>query len=92
MDMEGEYTVGSVRDHSLLDLWNSQRIVELRTALVERRHGEENLCRDCAYLWGKTPGSAWADARGMVKQAVRARPALARALGIRPWGIHGWHG
>ena len=63
MDMEGEYPVGDVSRDSVLDLWNSDRVVDLRRALVEGRHEEMDLCRDCGYLWGKRAGSMLADAR-----------------------------
>jgi radical SAM protein with 4Fe4S-binding SPASM domain len=92
MDMEGEYPVGNVTERPLLELWNNDRMVALRKALVERRHEEQDLCRDCAYLWGKAPGSAWQDARGIAKQALREKaPGLARALGVRRWGRMDWN-
>jgi radical SAM protein with 4Fe4S-binding SPASM domain len=93
MDMEGEYPVGNLSTSRLLDLWNGDRIVSLRRAQVERRMDDLTLCRDCAYLWGKTPGSAWRDLRGRIKEELRLRaPALARRLGAKPYGIHDWNG
>ena len=88
MDMEGEYPVGDIREHSLREIWNNERMVRLREALVQGRHEEENLCRDCTYLWGQAEGSAWADARGRMKQELRLRaPGVARLLGLRRWGV-----
>jgi radical SAM protein with 4Fe4S-binding SPASM domain len=93
MDMEGEYPVGNLATSRLLDLWNGARVVALRKAQVERRMDDLSLCRDCAYLWGKTPGSAWRDARGRVKEELRLRaPALAARLGAKPYGSHDWNG
>ena len=88
MDMEGEYPVGDIREQPLREIWNNERMVRLREALVQGRHEEESLCRDCTYLWGKTAGSAWADARGRMKQELRLRaPGAARLLGLRRWGV-----
>ena len=93
LDMEGEYPVGDLEHGTVLDAWNSEAVVALRRALVERRHEEMDLCRDCGYLWGKKPGSALAYARGLLKQALRLRaPALAGVLGGRRWGTHDWNG
>jgi len=92
MDMEGEYPVGDVRERPLLKIWNDERMVRLRRALVERRHEQEDLCRDCVYLWTGSRGSAWADLKGRLKQDMRVRaPALARGLGLRRWGVQRWN-
>mgnify|MGYP001072971497 CR=1 FL=1 len=82
----------AVADPPLRSSYGRHAPYALRTALVERRHEEQDLCRDCAYLWGKAPGSAWQDARGIAKQALRERaPGLARALGVRRWGRMDWN-
>jgi radical SAM protein with 4Fe4S-binding SPASM domain len=92
MDMEGEYPVGDVREDPLLEIWNNERMTRLRRALVERRHEQEDLCRDCAYLWTGGGGSAWADLKGRLKQELRVRaPGAARALGWRRWGVQRWN-
>ena len=92
MDMEGDYPVGNVKQSSLLSLWNNEPMVNLRKIQVEGRYKESDLCRDCAYLWGKTPGSMAKDARGIVKQTIRERmPQVANAFGVRRWGVRGWN-
>ncbi len=84
--------MGNVAESSVLELWNHDRMVALRRMQVEERHGESDLCRDCAYLWGKSPGTVLGDARGMLKQSIRERlPAVARALGMRRWGVRDWN-
>jgi radical SAM protein with 4Fe4S-binding SPASM domain len=92
MDMEGEYPVGDIRRDPLEEIWNNERMVRLRRALVQRRHEDEDLCRDCAHLWSGGRGSAWGDARGRMKQELRVRaPHLARLLGLRRWGVQRWN-
>jgi len=92
MDMEGDYPVGNVAESSVLDLWNHERMVSLRQMQVEGRYKESDLCRDCAYLWGKSSGTTMGDARGMLKQALKERfPGVARALGMRRWGVRDWN-
>ena len=42
--------IGNVRDATLIELWNGERMREIRSLVSERRYGEVPACRDCG-LW-----------------------------------------
>lgn len=42
--------IGNVRDATLIELWNGDRMREIRSLVSERRYGEVPACRDCG-LW-----------------------------------------
>lgn len=51
IDFVGEYELGNVKNESLLDIWNSPRLVELRKKMIEKRYKEINLCKGCDALF-----------------------------------------
>jgi radical SAM protein with 4Fe4S-binding SPASM domain len=42
--------IGNVGDHTLSELWNGDRMREIRALISQRRYGESPACRDCS-LW-----------------------------------------
>jgi radical SAM protein with 4Fe4S-binding SPASM domain len=42
--------VGNVRDQKLAEIWNGQRMRDIRLAISERRYSELPACKDCS-LW-----------------------------------------
>ena len=50
-DFNEEYIIGDVSRESLAAIWNGERLVALRKALVEGRNAEVALCRDCDILY-----------------------------------------
>lgn len=55
-DLLGSYILGSARETSIEDLWNSEKYVDLREKQIEGRCGEISICRNCTAPWeGMTP-------------------------------------
>lgn len=54
-DYDNRYVIGNVTDHSLLEIWNSCRMMEFRRSLLNRDYKaiEQNgpLCSECTILW-----------------------------------------
>lgn len=46
-DADASYVLGNLRETSLAELWNSEKMVELRRKLIEGRYAEVPLCSDC---------------------------------------------
>lgn len=46
-DIKGDYLVGDVNDTPLREIWNNDRMVQLRKAHLERRLSQHILCRNC---------------------------------------------
>lgn len=60
VDMVGEKPLGNVNDRPLMEIWNSQEIVDMRRLHVEGRHRDIDLCRNChvfEYGWPAVTGS-----------------------------------
>lgn len=49
-DWGRKVVLGNVRDDTIADLWNGDRMREVRRLISERRYGEVDACRDCS-LW-----------------------------------------
>ena len=49
-DYDAVCVVGDLRTDSLLDVWNSSAMADLRRTVAERRYGESPLCRTCPKL------------------------------------------
>ena len=54
IDFHGNYVVGNVKKDSIRDIWNSERLKELRKKLAERKNNEFGLCSTCDFLWQDT--------------------------------------
>ena len=54
IDFKGEYILGDVKKESLLDIWNGERLVELRRKMIKKRYKEVNLCKGCDVLFKPT--------------------------------------
>lgn len=56
-DWRKSYALGDIRKQSLLEIWNSEKLKELRKAHVEGRHDEIPMCKGCgekaSHVWGK---------------------------------------
>ena len=49
-DWGRKVVLGNVRDHTIAELWNGDRMREIRSLISERRYDEIDACRDCS-LW-----------------------------------------
>ena len=49
-DWARKVVLGNVRDNTIAELWNGERMREVRALISERRYGEIDACRDCS-LW-----------------------------------------
>jgi radical SAM protein with 4Fe4S-binding SPASM domain len=47
-DFDGRYVVGNIKEANLYDMWNGERMVELRKSITVSRRSNE-LCKDCNY-------------------------------------------
>ncbi len=50
LDITGEVTLGNVREKSLREIWNDLPIRRMRRLMLERRHEEIEMCRNCQVL------------------------------------------
>ncbi|MFA5144802.1 MAG: radical SAM/SPASM domain-containing protein [Candidatus Omnitrophota bacterium] len=51
-DFNGSYIIGDLKDNpDLSSLWNGQRMVNLRSKLVNREYGNLTLCSNCHRKW-----------------------------------------
>lgn len=62
-DYDSRYLIGDVNQTNIMDLWNGERMLKFRRAIIERRYEdlEETglpLCTECSQLW---PTSSLAD-------------------------------
>lgn len=49
-DWGRKVVLGNVREHTIAELWNGDRMREVRSLISERRYEEIGACRDCS-LW-----------------------------------------
>jgi radical SAM protein with 4Fe4S-binding SPASM domain len=49
-DWAREEVIGNLRDHTLAELWNGERMREIRSLISQRRYEAIPACRDCS-LW-----------------------------------------
>ena len=51
VDLAGDMPLGDVRKESLLEIWNGQRLIELREKIASGRYTDVPLCKGCDILW-----------------------------------------
>ncbi|HAS17570.1 MAG TPA: hypothetical protein DCR39_06725, partial [Nitrospiraceae bacterium] len=51
VDLAGDMPVGDVNKESLLDIWNGERLMDIREKIVSKRYKEILLCSGCDILW-----------------------------------------
>jgi len=51
IDMEKKLVLGDLNCQSVLDVWNGEPMMEFRRAMLEKRHTDIELCRDCDQVW-----------------------------------------
>ena len=51
VDLAGDMPLGDVRKESLLEIWNGQRLIELRERIASGKYTDVQLCRGCDILW-----------------------------------------
>ncbi len=51
VDLAGEMPLGDVRKETLLEIWNGQRLIELREKIASGKYADVSLCRGCDILW-----------------------------------------
>ena len=54
-DLTRNYILGNIKENSIRELWNGEKMAGLREALVKKRYKEIKLCRNCLALWGRLP-------------------------------------
>lgn len=52
-DLKYDYVIGDVNKNSLLEVWNSDRMVELRKKLLAGEYADLTLCRSCSLALGE---------------------------------------
>ena len=52
-DFFGDYELGNVKDLSLKEIWNNDRMQKLREALSSKRYNEVKICSGCDRPWRK---------------------------------------
>jgi len=55
-DFDSRYLIGDVNKSNILDVWNSERMMEFRKALIDRRYEDVEeeglpLCTECSQIW-----------------------------------------
>lgn len=50
-DLKKDYVIGNVKEHTIMDLWNSEKIVRLREKQIAGQYAEIPLCSSCTQLW-----------------------------------------
>ncbi|MCF7861679.1 radical SAM protein [Candidatus Woesearchaeota archaeon] len=53
IDFHSGFILGSVKDHSISEIWNNQKYQRLRKKLATKNHKDIELCSDCDFLWSK---------------------------------------
>jgi len=53
-DFFGAYTLGNVRDTSLREIWNNEKMIALRAKLIARDIDDLETCSKCDRLWRPT--------------------------------------
>jgi radical SAM protein with 4Fe4S-binding SPASM domain len=49
-DWGRKVVLGNVRDATIAELWNGERMREVRRLVSERRYDELDACRDCSLV------------------------------------------
>lgn len=49
VDYDGKYVLGDLKRDSLKSIWNGEKMIRLRKALLEGRKGDIELCSECTY-------------------------------------------
>lgn len=50
-DLKKDYIIGNIKEHSIMELWNSDRMLQLRRKQILKQYNDIPLCRDCTQLW-----------------------------------------
>jgi radical SAM protein with 4Fe4S-binding SPASM domain len=50
-DLRSEYALGNLLEQSASDIWNGERMVSLRRALVDKRPQDIGICKACDVPW-----------------------------------------
>lgn len=50
-DLKKDYIIGNIKDKTIMELWNSERLMSLRKMQLSKRYKEIPLCRACDQLW-----------------------------------------
>lgn len=50
-DLEAECVLGDLKEQSLLEVWNGERLRSIRRAMIERKLDGVPLCKDCSRVW-----------------------------------------
>ena len=50
-DLKKDYVIGNIKEHSIMELWNSEKIIQLRQKQILRQYKDIPLCRECTQLW-----------------------------------------
>ena len=50
-DLNGEVVLGDMHELSLQDVWNCDKIIEMRRLHLQKRHMDIPLCRECDAMY-----------------------------------------
>ena len=54
-DLNAKFILGDLRKQSILEVWNSDALLQMRKDLIEGRYESVPLCRECSFLWNDKP-------------------------------------
>ncbi len=71
-DLNARFIIGDLREQSILEVWNSEELKDMRRKLIEEKYREVPLCRDCSFLWHDEPVvySPFSFFKSMVKDVI----------------------
>jgi len=55
-DWYNEFSLGNIKDRSLSEIWNSEKMVYLRKSIAKGEFQKIKICRECNLLWRKNVG------------------------------------
>ncbi len=76
-DLNGHDILGDLNHESIMDVWNSDRLMYYRDMHRAGRFRELDLCRECNFVWrGKNPHVAFLMSKVLPKQVKEASKAV----------------
>lgn len=53
-DLQGGMVLGNVNNESLIDIWNNDKIIDLRKKHRDFKYDEIAICKNCSRIWERT--------------------------------------
>ena len=76
-DLNGHEILGDLREQSIMEVWNSDKLQNYRRVHRAGRYQELDLCRDCTFVWwGKNPHLAFLASKAWARPVVGMSKAI----------------